>query len=68
MRDGSVRRSIQEQGGGAVVAAGERPSGRGITRDWGFGADVWPALRGAKAVRMDGADLQSQPAYPPASE
>jgi len=40
MRDGSVRRSIQEQGGGAVVAAGERPSGRGITRDRGFGADI----------------------------
>jgi hypothetical protein len=40
MRDGSVRRSIQEQSGGAVVAAGERPSGRGITRDWGFGADI----------------------------
>ena len=29
-RNGTVRRSIQEQGGGEVVAAGERRSGRGI--------------------------------------
>ena len=40
MKDGTVRRSIQEQGGGAVVAAGERQCGRGVTRDWGFGADI----------------------------
>lgn len=28
MKDGTVRRSIQEQGGGAVAAAGERQCGR----------------------------------------
>ena len=40
MKDGSVRRSIQEQGGGAVVAAGERQCGRGGEGDWRVGADL----------------------------
>lgn len=37
MKDGTVRRSIQEQDGGAVVAAGERECGRGGERDWSVG-------------------------------
>ena len=40
MRDGSVRRSIQEQNGGEVAAAGERQNWRSVTGDWGFGADI----------------------------
>jgi hypothetical protein len=40
MNDGTVRRSISEQSGGAVVAAGERRCGRGGKRDWSVGADI----------------------------
>jgi CheY-like chemotaxis protein len=40
MKDGTVRRSIQEQGGGEVVAAGERQCGLGGERDWSVGADI----------------------------
>jgi len=39
-KDGTVRRSIQEQSGGAVVAAGKRQCGRGGERDWRVGADI----------------------------
>ena len=39
-KDGSVRRSIQEQGGGAVVAPGERQCWLGVKRDRSFGADI----------------------------
>jgi len=38
--NGTVRRGIQETGGGAVVAAGERRHWRDFTRGWGFGADT----------------------------
>lgn len=40
MKDGSVRRSIQEQSGGAVVATGERQCRRGGERDWSVGANT----------------------------
>jgi len=49
MRDGTVRRRIQEQGGGAVVAAGERRDRRSFTRSWGFGADIGKVARSAAA-------------------
>ena len=39
-KDGSVRGSIQEQSGGAVVAAGERQCWRGGERDRSVGADI----------------------------
>ena len=52
MKDGSVRRSIQEQSGGAVVAAGERRCRRGFTRIGGFGADFGTLARaGADQAR-----------------
>ena len=37
---GTVRRGIQEQSGGAVVAAGERQCGFGGERDRSVGADI----------------------------
>ena len=40
MKDGSVRRTIQEQSGGAVVAAGERQCWLGVKRDRRFGPDI----------------------------
>jgi len=40
MKDGSVRRIIQEQSGGAVVAAGERQCWLGVKRDRRFGANI----------------------------
>ena len=40
MKDGSVRRTIQEQSGGAVVAAGERQCWLGVKRDRRFGANI----------------------------
>ena len=40
MKDGTVRRSIQEQDGGAVAAAGERQCWFGGERDWSVGADI----------------------------
>src|SRR5680860_1741999 len=39
-RDGTVRRSIQDPGGGAVVAAGERQCWRGGEGDWSVGPDL----------------------------
>lgn len=51
MRDCSVRRSIRAQGGGAVVAAGERASGRGGTRDWGVGCRL---RKGVERMRRPG--------------
>ena len=38
--DGTIRRSIQEQGGGAFVAAGERQCGFGGERNWSDGANI----------------------------
>ena len=38
--DGTIRRSIQEQGGGAFVAAGERQCGFGGERNWSDGANT----------------------------
>jgi hypothetical protein len=40
MKYGSVRRIIQEQSGGAVVAAGERQCWLGVKRDRRFGANI----------------------------
>ena len=40
MNDGTVRREIQEHGGGAVVAAGERECWRSGKRDRSLGADI----------------------------
>ncbi|MDT7929246.1 DDE-type integrase/transposase/recombinase, partial [Tepidimonas sp.] len=40
MEDGTIRRSVQETGGGAHVAAGERRAWRVVERSWRFGADV----------------------------
>ena len=39
-KDGTVRRSIQEQDGGAVTAAGERQCWFGGERDRSIGADI----------------------------
>ena len=47
MNDGAVRRSILEQGGGAVVAAGERRCGRGGKRDWTAGARLEAVITAA---------------------
>ena len=40
MNDGTVRRGIQEQDGGAVVAAGERECWRVGERNWSVSADI----------------------------
>ena len=49
-KDGTVRRSIQEQSGGAVVAAGERRCRCIGERNWGVGADIG-TLAGGCAVQ-----------------
>ena|SRR3989338_4419325 len=40
MKYGTVRRSIQEQSGGAVTATGERQCGFGGERNWSDGANI----------------------------
>ena len=61
MKDGTVRRSIQEQSGGAVAAAGKRKCWRGGERDWRVDADIgtlackpWSVPNFARILRCDG--------------
>ena len=60
MRDGTVWRRFQAQGGGAVVAAGERRYWRGIKRGWGFGADIGALARSCAADKKRIKELERE--------